>query len=176
MFRAYQARRVIAAVGVVPASAQARTTAAMSGVGPAPFTRAGMDTRRDEHRVDADASRAGDIGVQRVADGQDAAPLDAAECRQARLVGGGVGLAAVRGGAASALIGRRQRAGAGQQALAAHDRVVGIGAHHRQAAGQRRGEEVLVVGDGLGVVVEQAGVEDEGRPLERDRAKRHVPP
>src|SRR5258708_6697712 len=104
-----------------------------------------MDAGGDEQAVDPDAARAGKVGPQAVADGEDAALVDDAEQREAGVEERGDRLAVPAHAPAERLVALRQRAGADGETPAMADDEVGIGADHRQVALPRRLHDGIVM-------------------------------
>ena len=96
--------------------------------------RIGEDAAGDEERGEAGAARAPDVGLDAIADREDARRRRHAELLERRRVGARIGLAEIVHSPAELAIARGERAGA-QLALAeAHHHEIGVGAQHRQLA------------------------------------------
>src|SRR5215217_4111580 len=125
----------------------------------------GMDAAGDEERGQAECPGAGDVGADGVADREHARRLDLPAERLRRrferhLVDRPVRLAGVEDLAAHLLVGKRDRAGAGDELAAALNQEVRIGAQHPKLALAHAGERRPVILGGLAGVVEQARADD----------------
>src|SRR5205814_8121986 len=97
----------------------------------------GMDAAGDQQAVDPRPGRAGNVGPQTVADGEDARAGGDAEKAQAGIVYRAKRLAVPAYATSRFLVPFGQAASAQVKSAAAHDNEIGVGTNHRQTAAKR---------------------------------------
>src|SRR5829696_6529660 len=126
----------------------------------------GVDAARDEERVDAEPCGAGDVGTHGVADGEDAVQGDSFTAAQLRahrqggLVDRPVRLAGIIGAPADLLVCHGEGTGAPNEAIAALDDEVRIGADHPQVALAHALQAAAIILNRLGLVVAKTRADD----------------
>ena len=119
-----------------------------------------MDAAGDQQAVDPCPSRAGNVGAQTVADGEDVRAIGDAEKAEAGIVDRMERLAVPANMTSRLLIPLGQCAGAQVKSAAAHDNEIGVGTNHRQTAAERVAQQWLVILD-LVVPPRRPCIEDE---------------
>ncbi len=138
----------------------------------------GMDAAGQEHAIDPHGIGAGQIGADGIADRQHPAggvPAQLVGDAQRPVIDWPVRLAVEDHLAAERTIEFGDGAGAINQAVAAFDDDVRVGADQRQLARKRLLQHVTVIVRGFGFVVERAGADDVIRLLQRREADIDVP-
>ena len=119
-----------------------------------------MQPARHEHGADAEARRAGNIGIDPVADCQNLAPRHGAPCQCAdglkrKQIDRRVWLAGINDATPFLLVEGSERAGAIDELVAAFHQMIGISADHRELPRGKRAHEPDIVVRRLGLVVEE---------------------
>jgi len=104
----------------------------------------GMDAADNQQAVETGVGRTSDVGAQTVADGKNACAVRDAEQLEACVVDRTERLPMPADPASSLLVPLRQGTSAERRTVAVHDDEIGVGAHHRQTAGQRRSRFAVI--------------------------------